>query len=88
MTCMYFRVIDHEKEDCITLLVKIYDKRNQDNHNFQCIVLENKEEYGKNINIVTRGGAKTIANATKKDQVQYHWLGKNIIPQQNFDAHN
>jgi hypothetical protein len=30
-TCMYFRASDHETEECPTLLVKIQEKRNQNN---------------------------------------------------------
>jgi hypothetical protein len=45
------------------------------------------EEDGKKINIVTRGGAKTGADATKKNQDQHQWVRKNTTPQQNFDAH-
>jgi hypothetical protein len=59
MTCMYCHTKNHEIEDCLTLLTKIQEKRNQNNKNVQWIVVENREEDGKNINIVTRGGAKT-----------------------------
>jgi hypothetical protein len=83
---MYCRTTDHETKDCLTLLVKIQDKRNQNNQNVQWIVVENREEDGKKINIVTRGGAKTGEDATKKDQDQYQWVRKNTTPQQNFDA--
>jgi hypothetical protein len=48
--------------------------------------VENKEEDMKKINIVTRGGAKTGADATKKDHDQYYWFRKNTTPQNNFDA--
>jgi hypothetical protein len=58
-TCMYFHAVDYETEDCPTLLTKIHDKRNRNNQNVQWIVVENGEEDGKNINIVTRCGAKT-----------------------------
>jgi hypothetical protein len=44
-----------------------------------------QEEDGNKINIVTRGGSKTREDATKKDQDQYQWVGKNTTPQQNFD---
>jgi len=65
---MYCSTTDHETEDYPTLLVKLQDKRNQKNQNVQWIVVENKEEDGKNINIVvTRGGAKTRENVAKKD---------------------
>jgi hypothetical protein len=42
--------------------------------------MENKEEDGKKINIVTRGGAKTTTYAKNKDQDQYQWVRKNTIP--------
>jgi hypothetical protein len=48
--------------------------------------VENIKEDGKKINIVTRGGAKTGAVSTKKDQYQYQWVKKNTTPQQNFDV--
>jgi hypothetical protein len=48
--------------------------------------VENKEEDGKKINIVTRGGAKIGEDATKKDQDQYQWVRKNTTPEQKFDA--
>jgi hypothetical protein len=74
---MYCCATDHETKDCLTLLIKIQDKRNQNNQNVQWIVVENREEDGKKINIVTRGGAKTGEDATKKDQDQYQWVRKN-----------
>jgi hypothetical protein len=67
-------------------VTKIQDKRNQNNQNVQWIVVENREEDGKKINIVTRGGAKTGEDATKKDQDQYQWVRKNTMPEQKFDA--
>jgi hypothetical protein len=70
-TCMYCRATYHETKDCLTLLKKIHDKRNQNNQNVQWIVVENREEDGKNINIVTRGGANTGVDSTRKDQDQY-----------------
>jgi len=60
--------------------------RNQNNHNVQWIFVENEEEDGKNIHIVTRGGTKIREYATKKDQDQYLWVRTNKTPQQNFDA--
>jgi hypothetical protein len=86
-TCMYCHATDHETKDCPTLLIKIQDKRNQTNQNVQWIGVENREEDGKKINIVTRGGAKTGEDATKKDQDQYQWVRKNTTPEQKFDAH-
>jgi hypothetical protein len=67
-------------------LIKIQDKRNQTNQNVQWIGVEKREEDGKKINIVTRGGAKTGEDATKKDQDQYQWVRKNTMPEQKFDA--
>jgi hypothetical protein len=55
---MYCRATYHETEYCPTLLVKIQDKRNKKNQNVQWISSEEREE-GRNINIFTRGGAKT-----------------------------
>jgi hypothetical protein len=52
----------------------------------QWIELENKKEDDNNINIITRGGTKTGEDATKKDQDQYHWIRKNTMPEQNFNA--
>jgi hypothetical protein len=48
--------------------------------------VENREEDGKKINIVTRGGEKTGGDATKKDQDQYQWVRKNTKPEQKFDV--
>jgi hypothetical protein len=52
----------------------------------QWIAVENREEDGKKINLVTRGGAKTREDATKKDQDQYQWVRKNTSLEQKFDA--
>jgi hypothetical protein len=57
VTCMYCRASDHDIEECPTLLVKIQEKRNQNNQNIQWISAEVRED-GQNINIVTRGGTK------------------------------
>jgi len=84
---MYFHVAEHETEYCPTLLTKIHDKRNQHNYNLQWIVVENREKHGKNIKIVTRGGAKTREDVAKKDQDQYEWVRKNTTPEHKFDAH-
>jgi hypothetical protein len=61
-TCMYCRTSDHDMEECPTLLGKIQEKRNQNNHNVQWISVEVRDD-GRNINIVTRGGAKTRNDA-------------------------
>jgi hypothetical protein len=55
---MYCRASDHDTEECLTLLVKIQEKRNQNNLNVKWISTEARDE-GWNINIVTRGGDKT-----------------------------
>jgi hypothetical protein len=52
-------------------MVKIHDKRNQNNYNVQSIAIENIEEHVKKINIVTKGGENTREYATKKDHDQY-----------------
>jgi hypothetical protein len=57
-TCMYCRVADHDTEECPTLLGKIQEKWNQNNQNVQWISTEVRDD-GRNINIVTHGGAKT-----------------------------
>jgi hypothetical protein len=44
-------------EECMTLLVKIQEKRNQNNQNVQWISAEARDD-GWNINILTRGGMK------------------------------
>jgi hypothetical protein len=49
--------------------------------------VENIEEDGKKINIVTRGGAKIGEDAAKKDQDQYQWVRKNTTIEYKFDAH-
>jgi hypothetical protein len=49
---------DHDTEECLTLLVNIQEKRNQNNQNVQWISAEARDE-GRNINIVTHEGAKT-----------------------------
>jgi hypothetical protein len=50
----------------LTLLGKIQEKRNQNNQNVQWISAEARDD-GRNINIVTRGGAKTGTDAVKQD---------------------
>jgi len=39
--------------------------------------VEIREEDGKKIHIVTKGGANIGEDATKKDQDQYQWVMKN-----------
>jgi hypothetical protein len=57
-TCMYFHALDHDTEECTILVVKIQEKRNQNNQNVQWISAEARDER-QNINIVMHGGAKT-----------------------------
>jgi hypothetical protein len=64
---MYHLTTNHETKYFSTLLVKIQEKRSENNQNFQWIVVETREEDGKKINIVTRGGAKIGSDATKKN---------------------
>jgi hypothetical protein len=66
VTCMYLCTTDREMEDCPTLLIKVQDKRNQTNQNVQWIRVEKREEDGKKIIIVTRGGAKIGEYVAKK----------------------
>jgi hypothetical protein len=49
--------------------------------------MKNIEEEGKNSNIVTRGGAKTREDATKKDHYQYRLARKNTMHEHKFYAH-
>jgi hypothetical protein len=67
------------------ILGKIQEKRNQNNQNVQWISAEARDD-GRNINIVTRGGAKTGADAVRQDPMQHQWVKKNIEPQKQFDA--
>ena len=39
--------------------------------------METREEDGKKINIVTRGGSKIGSDATKKNQDIHQWVRKN-----------
>jgi hypothetical protein len=66
-------------------LGKIQEKRNQNNQNVQWISAEARDD-GRNINIVTRGGAKTGTDAVTRDPTQHQWVKKNTEPQKQFDA--
>jgi hypothetical protein len=48
--------------------------------------VENREEDGKKINIVTRGGEKTGVDVVNKDQDPYRGIRKNTEPKKKFDA--
>jgi hypothetical protein len=86
VTSIYWCTTDHETKDCLTFSTKIQDKRNQNNQNVQSITVENREEVGNKIKIVTRGGSKTRKYATKKDQDKYQWVRKNTMPEKKFDT--
>jgi hypothetical protein len=84
---MYCRASDHDTEECPTLLGKIQEKRNQNNQNVQWISAEVRDE-GRNINIVTQGGAKIGNDAVRQEPVQHQWVKKNVEPKKQFDAQN
>jgi hypothetical protein len=77
---MYFRASDQNTEECLTLLVKIQEKRNQNNHNIQWISAEARDDRW-NINIVTCGGTKTGSDAVRQEPTQNQWIKKNTEPQ-------
>jgi hypothetical protein len=83
---MYFHVVDHDTEECPTLLGKIQEKRNQNNQNVQWITTEAKDD-GRNINIVMRGGAKIGTDTMKQDPSQHQWVKKSTKTQKKFDVH-
>jgi hypothetical protein len=66
-------------------LGKIQEKRNQNNQNVQWISIEVRDD-GRNINIVTCGGAKIGDDAVRQDPTQPQWVKKNVEPQKQFDA--
>jgi hypothetical protein len=76
---MYCRASDHDTEECPTLLVKIQEKRNQNNLNVQWISAKARDEVH-NINIVTRGGDKIGNDAIRQEPVQHQWVKKNAEP--------
>jgi hypothetical protein len=84
---MYCRTSDHDTEECPTLLVKIQEKRNQNNQNVQWISTEARDE-GRNINIVTRGGAKTGNDTVRQEPTQNQWVKKNVEPRKQFNVQN
>jgi hypothetical protein len=79
MTCMYCCTSDHDTKGCPTLLWKIQEKRNKNNHNVQWILVEARDN-GRNINIVTQGGAKTGNDTVRQDPSQHQWVKKNAKP--------
>jgi hypothetical protein len=84
-TFMYFHASDHDTEECPTLLVKIQEKRNQNNQNLQWISTEERDE-GRNINIVTHRKAQTSTDATRQEPAQNQWVNKNTKPRKKFNA--
>jgi hypothetical protein len=79
------RASDHETEECLTILVNIQEKRNQNNQNVQWISVEARED-GRNINIVTRGGTKTENDTVRQEPAQNQWVKKNTEPRKQFDT--
>jgi hypothetical protein len=76
-TCMYYHASDHDTEECLTLLVKIQEKRNQKNQNVQWISVEARDE-GQNINVVNRGGDKAGNDAVRQEPAQNQWVKRNV----------
>ena len=83
---MYCRASDNDTKECPTLLVKIQEKRNQNNQNVQWISSETRDE-GHNINIVTCRGAKTSIDAVRQEPVHNQWVKKNTEPKKQFNVH-
>jgi hypothetical protein len=54
---MYCHTSNHDKEEFLTLLGKIQEKRNKNNEIVQWISVEERD-LGQNINIVMHGGGK------------------------------
>jgi hypothetical protein len=82
---MYCRASDHDTEECPTLLWKIQEKRNKNNHNAQCISAKEMDEKT-NINIVTCGGDNIGNDAVRQDPTQQQFVKKNDEPQKQIDA--
>jgi hypothetical protein len=78
-TCMYCCASDHDTEECPTLLVKIQEKRNHNNHNVQWISTKSRDDE-RNINIVMHGGDKTGNDIVRQDPSQHQWVKKNVEP--------
>jgi hypothetical protein len=82
---MYCCTSDHDTKEFPTLLGKIQEKRNQNNQNVQWISVEARDE-GRNINIVTWGGAKIGNDVVRQDPTQHQWVKKNVELKKQFDA--
>jgi hypothetical protein len=63
---MYCRASFHDIKECPTLLIKIQEKRNQNNQNVQWISTEAKDD-GRNINIVTHGRTKIGSDVVRQE---------------------
>jgi hypothetical protein len=50
--------------------------------------LEEARDDGRNINIVTQGGAKKRNDIVRQDQAQHQWVKKNVEPWKKIDAQN
>jgi hypothetical protein len=85
VTCMYCSATDHDTEDYPTLLGQIQEKRNHNNQNVQWNSIESRDD-GRNINIVTRGGANIGNDVARQEPTQQQWVKKNTEPQKHFDA--
>jgi hypothetical protein len=85
VTYMYCRASNHDTKDCLTLLGNIQEKRNHNNQNVQWISTEERD-YGRNINIIIRGGAKTGDDKVRQDPIEHQGVKKNVEPQKQFDA--
>jgi hypothetical protein len=83
---MYCRASDHDIEECPSLLVKIQEKKNQNNQNIQWISAEARDDEW-NINIVTQGGTKIGNDAVRQEPMHNQWVKKNTNPKKQFDAH-
>jgi hypothetical protein len=74
-------------KECLTLLVKIQEKRIQKTQNVQWISPEARDE-GRNINIVTCKGDKIGNDTVRQDPVQHQWVRKNVEPRKQLDVKN
>jgi hypothetical protein len=77
--------LDHDTKECLTLLVNIQEKRNQNNQNVHWILAEARDD-GWNIKIVTRGGKKIGNNSVRQDPMQNQWVKKNPDPKKQFNT--
>jgi len=86
-TYIYCSALDHNTDNCLTLLVNIQEKRNRNNQNVQWISFEARDE-GWNINIVTNRGDKIGDDVVRQEIVQNQWVKKNTKPRKQFNAWN